>query len=171
MSLREGSVRVSLGNLLHDQWTSGLTGGYSPNWPPDDPKHIRVQRGNYNQDYPVPQLSLTDVSSTQVAEYWKADGSGLQKQYDGRIDATVFVGSEDDLPEDSQLLAHTIGQEVREIVHATDRLVDPHTSGLLTETIEPLSEPVVRADPDAPEARYSALVEVGYRRGEQPPNR
>lgn len=169
--LKEGDVRVSIGEHLIDAWTSGNCEGYSPNWDTSNNKHIRLQRGNYNQDYGVPQLGLIDVSSERISQSWKADGSGMVDHYDGRVDVNAYVGSEDELPEDTQLLAFQIGQEVRDIVQATPRLIDAHTSGQLTTTIEPLSKPVVTADTDGPEARYLARVELGYRTDEQPPNR
>lgn len=168
MGLREGNVRVALGDVLHDKWTSGNVAGYSPNADPETSGNINVHFGKYNQEYGVPQIGLLNVSAELVERNWKPDGSGIVEGYDGRIDANVYVGAEDDLPQNSQLLAFAIGDEVRDIVHNTDRLVDSETSGLLTETIEPLSKPVVREDTDAPEARFLATVETGYRLTEQP---
>lgn len=168
MALREDNVRVAVGDLLHDQWTSGNTAGYTPNADPSDSAHIDVHLGHYDQEHGHPQIGLAAVSSARVKQTWQADGSGLANHHDGRIDATVYVGSEDDLPEHSQLLAEAIGDEVYDIVHDADRLVDAETGALLTETVGPLSEPVVQTDTDGPEARYRALVELGYRRAHQP---
>lgn len=169
MSLREDNVRVSLGDLFHDQWDSTETAGYDPNLAESNADHLDIHLGHHDADRGYPQLSLRDVPTTAVSRAWKADGSGLTTRYTGRIDATVWVGSEDDVDENAQLLCETIGWHVHDIVHDFDRLTDPATGALLTEGLGPQSEPNVQIDTDGSQPRYYARVEVGYRRGRQPP--
>lgn len=168
MSLTEGSVRVALGDALHNKWTPANTAGYDPNAAEGDASHLDIHLGQYDEDGAFPQLALKDVSGQQIRSAWKADGSGSVHDYAIRIDAQAFVGEADDLPENSQLLAKAIGNEVRRIVHATPELMDSSTGALLAVDGTPLSEPVVGVDDNREKARYFATVEVGYEQREEP---
>lgn len=170
MSITENNARVALGDRLHAEWDATNAEGYDPKLDSGDPKHLNIHLGIYDEDSSHPQLALRDVSGQQTGRAWNADGSGVTFDHGGRIDAQVFAGPEEELPENSQLLAETIGWEAYRIVHNNSLgLTDPYTGDNLVVNLEPLSEPVVRADTDYASVRYFAIVEIGYERRRQTP--
>lgn len=170
MSLREDNVRVAIGNRLHQAWDPTNTADYDPNADEGAANFLNIHLGQYDTEESYPQVALRDVSGQQSRSSWKADGSGVTETYYRRVDAIAFVGGEDDVPENAQLLAKTIGEEVRRIVHAnTLGLPDPVTGDQLVANMEPLTKPVVEVDTELPEARYLARVEIGAEVREEPP--
>ncbi len=169
--LRQGNVRIAIGDRLHAAWNPDNVAGYDPTLATSEPKHLDIHLGHYDEEHGFPQLGLIPVSGGSSGRAWKPDGSGLVVDYDGRVDIRVFVGSEDDLPEDAQLLAESIGEEVRDILHDTQYLMDPVTDDLLVEDVQPLSQPVVNEDTELADTRFFATVEIGYLRSEEPPQR
>lgn len=167
-------TRLALKRRLEADWKPTNTEGYDPNLADSNSSSIRIHLGEYDDDMPHPQIVISDVSSVTPAASGfsrvKADGTGHVATYDSRLDVNVWVPANE--ANDPDLLAETIGWEVRDIVHDNSQgLVDPETLEECTNRLVPLSEPQAFADPDSSLTRWRALVEVGYRRREDPPQR
>lgn len=173
--LRTGSVRVALGDLLHAEWDPSNAAGYDPNLAESDPKHLDIHLGQFSEDGAFPQLGLRDVSETAAGSTgyaaMKATGAGPVQDFRGRVDMTVFVGADDDLDENSQLLAKRIGLEAREIIHDNVQGIMDSATGNLLIVNAACSRPRVGVDPDLPEAHYLGRLEVTYLLREEPPER
>lgn len=165
----EGNVGIAIGNALGTHWNPDNVDGYRLG------QDIKLHLGYYDEDLPMPQLAITDISSTPEGNNgvvaWKADGSGNIQQYAGRIDLNIHTGTVDDVTEPPGILAKTIGEEAHEIMHHIDGLMDPQTGNPLCSEIMPVSEPVVRTSTQGTMGEYRSIVEVQYRRTRQPPVR
>ena len=176
-NLRKGSVRVALGDLLHEEWNPENTAGYDPTLSEGDGHHVDVTLGTYSEDNAVPQLALRSVSEMPEggAGYSaiKANGDGPIQTFTGRIDVLAYVGEDGDLAggENPQLAAEMLGHEVRSIVHDNvDGVMDPVTGALLATDLA-CSRPRVSPDPDLPGPEWIGRQEVTYKLDENPPNR
>ena len=174
--IREGSVRVAIGDLLQSgAWDASKAMGYDPTAEEGTEKHIDVTLGNYSEDNPVPTMALRDVS--EIAEGasgysgFKANGDGPIQTFRGRIDVNTFVGTDDDLPENTQLLAKRIGLELRDVIHANANGVMDSATGEFLATDLACSRPRIGTDPDLPGPEFLARNELTYTVSEDPPNR
>ena len=175
--IREGSVRVALGDCLRENWKPANALGYDPNVGEDDPTHLRVSLGIYDEDTDPPHMALRDVS--EIAEgsagysAIKATGEGPIQTFRGRVDINVFTGADGELPggEHPQLAAKRIGLEAREIIHDNVQGVMDAATGELLVTDIACSRPRVAPDPDLTPTSWIGRLEVTYRLDEQPPNR
>jgi len=173
--LRTGSARVAIGDLLHRAWAPSNAAGYDPTLAESDAKHLNIHLGLYEEDSSVPQLGLRDVSEipTGASGYagMKATGAGPIQDFRGRIDARVFVGTDEDLPENTQLLAKRIGLEARSIIHDNaGGIMDAATGNLLIVDVS-ASRPRIGVDPDLPGAHIVGRMEINYTLREDPPER
>ncbi|MDL5361352.1 hypothetical protein [Halalkalicoccus sp. NIPERK01] len=173
--LREGSVRVALGDLLRSEWNSANAAGYDPTVSEGNGKHLNVTLGTYDENGPDPQIALRDVSEMPTGgdgySAIKATGAGPIQTSRGRIDCNVFTGAQDDLPEHPQLLAKRIGLEVREIIHDNAQGIMDSATGELLVTDVACSRPRVTPDTDRPTVEWIGRCEVTYTIHDDPPER
>jgi len=174
-AITEDSVRVALGDLLQANWDPSNSQGYDATDDESVTKRIDVTLGTYSEDSSPPTMALRDVS--EVAEGGagyssvKATGAGPIQTFQGRIDLLTYVGAEDDLPENTQLLAKRIGHEARAIIHDNAVGVMDSVTGELLATSLACSRPRVTPDPDLPGPHFVGRQEVTYEINEDPPNR
>jgi hypothetical protein len=169
MALEEDNARIALGDELIANWNPANTADYDPTLAESDAKHLDVHLGSYDESKDFPQLALAAVAGQAMDQYIAGDGSGTTNWHRGRVDVHAYSGTSADLPENASKLAETIGWEVYRIIHAADHVTDSATGELLLTDVEPIAEPLGRVNRDADSPRYSALVQLGYRRRRTPP--
>lgn len=163
----DNSPRVAIGEELRANWDPDESAGYEI----DDTLGLGL--GFFDEDLPMPQIALTSVSSTargnngRVA--WDATGAGFIQEYLGRTDLNIHVGTVDDVKGEPSLLAKTIGNHARDILHDANGLIDPGSDELLCSTVTPLSRPRINVSTDGAKASYRAIVEAQHRIVENPP--
>jgi len=173
--ITENSVRVALGDLLQTNWDPSNSQGHDATDDESATKRINVTLGTYSEDSPVPTMALRDVSETPVGgsgySSIKATGAGPIQTSRGRIDLLTYVGADEDLPENTQLLAKRIGHEARAIIHDNAvGVMDPVTGELLATSLA-CSRPRVTPDPNLPGPQFVGRQEVTYEINEDPPDR
>lgn len=173
----EGSVRIAIGNLLRDKWRPENALGLGFTTPKDNGNRLDIHLGNYDEDTPVPQIALRDVSEMPTGSQGyaaiKATGEGPIQDVRGRRDINIYVGKQGGRVTTTQIqeAAKTIGNEVRSIIHDNvNGVMDPATGELLAEGLA-CSPPRVVPDPDLPETEWRAICEVTFTRQYDPPNR
>ena len=173
--ISEDSVRVALGDLLQTNWDPDNSQGYDATEDESVSKRIDVTLGTYSEDSSPPTMALRDVSEIPEGgsgySSIKATGEGPIQTFRGRIDLLTYVGADEDLPENTQLLAKRIGHEARAIVHDNAvGLMDPMTGELLATSLA-CSRPLVGTDPDLPGPEWVGRCEITYQVHENPPQR